>query len=244
MKIVSKDIGHLSNIERYDLQDGYFKSASSCGLVICYTIAVSKSSNLVSLDLTAKHEEIGVVEKWHKRYSSESFPTSFYGIDNFLDLFDTDDFGRWTITIEYQNVEIIISGERDKTEVGLSYPKERKINLLPFMSEIESATYEFNNYDKRVLKMLKGEYKMSEKRAVLTIQKLLSHKDIFDEFVLVAKTGKYANESSAITVSGFTAERLYNDYPLSLLGAYNYLIYLREAPNEALEDLRRGLPRK
>lgn len=244
MKIVSKSIGHLSNIERYDLHDVFSKSATSCGLVICYAIVVCKNSKLVSLDLKAKHEEIGVVEKWHKKYSCESFVASFHGVKEFLDFYDNDDFGRWTLNIAYQNVEVIISGERDKTEIGVSYPKERKLNLLPLLSEVESATYEFNDYDIRILSVLKSEFRLSEKRAVLAIQKLLAHKDIYDEFVLVATSGKYAKESSAVAVEGYTAESLNSNYPLSLLGAYNYLIYLRESPKEALEDLRKGLPRK
>ena len=244
MKIVSKNIGHLSNIERYDLHDVFSQSATSCGLTICYAIAICKNSKLTSLDLKAKHEEIGVAEKWHKKYSQESFATSFRRVEDFLDIYDNDDFGRWTLNIVYQNIEVVISGERDKTEIGVSYPKERKLNLLPLLSEVESSTFEFNDYDKRVLSILKTEFRMSEKRSVLSIQKLLTHKDIYDEFVLVALSGKYAKESSAVSVEGYTAESLNSNYPLSLLGAYNYLIYLRESPKEALEDLKKGLPRK
>lgn len=244
MKIVSKSIGHLSNIERYDLHDVFSPSATSCGLTICYAISICKNSTLTSLDLKAKHEEIGVVEKWHKKYSHESFAALFHGVKEFLDIYDKDDFGRWTLSIVYQNIEVIISGERDKTEIGVSYPNERNLNLLPLLSEIESSTYEFNNYDMRVLSMLKTDFGMSEKRAVLAVQKLLAHKDIYDEFVLVAMTGKYAKESSAVSVEGYTAEMLNSNYPLSVLGSYNYLIYLRESPKEALEDLKKGLPRK
>lgn len=244
MKIVSKSIGHLSNIERYDLHDVFSQSATSRGLTICYAIAICKNSQLASLDLKAKHEEIGVIEKWHKRYSHDSFATAFHGVKEFLDIYDKDDFGRWTLNIVYQNIEVIISGERDKTEIGVSYPKERKLNLLPLLSEVESLTYGFNDYDKQVISMLKTEFRMSEKRAVLAIQKLLTHKDIYDEFDLVIKLGKYAKESSAVSVEGYTAETLNVNYPLSLLGAYNYLIYLRESPKEALEDLKKGLPRK
>lgn len=244
MKIVSKSIGHLSNIERYDLQDVFTQSATSCGLTICYAIAICKDSKLASLDLKAKHEEIGVVEKWHKKYSHESFAASFHGVKDFLDIYDNDDFGRWTLNIVYQDIEVIISGERDKTEIGVSYPKERKLNLLPLLSKVESSTYVFNDYDKRVLGMLKTEFRMSEKRAVLAVQKLLAYKDIYDEFVLVSTSGKFTKGSSAVAVEGYTAEMLNSNYPLSVLGAYNYLIYLRETPKEALEDLKKGLPRK
>ena len=244
MKIVSKSIGNLSNIERYNLHDVFSKSATNSGLVICYAISICKNAKLIYLDLRAKHEELGVAEKWHKKYSYESFAASVHGLGEFLDLYDNDDFGRWTSSIVYQDIEVIISGEREKTEIGVSYPKERKLNLLPLLSEVESATYEFNDYDKQILNVLKSEFGMTQKRAVLAIEKLLAHKDIYDEFVLVAMSGKYAKASSVVTVEGYTAESLNSNYPLSLLGAYNYLIYLRESPKEALEDLKKGLPRK
>ena len=43
---------------------------------------------------------------------------------------------------------------------------------------------------------------------------------------------------------GFTAQNLATNYPLSALGSYNYLIYLREMPGKALADLKTGLPTK
>ena len=47
-----------------------------------------------------------------------------------------------------------------------------------------------------------------------------------------------------ISIEGYTAERLVTSTYLRPVGAYSYLIYLREKPKEALEDLKRGLPRK
>lgn len=244
MKIVSKSVGNFSNIERYDLDDIFFQSATNCGLIICYATTACKNLTLVSVELRAKYEEIGVIEKWHDEYSYESFSTVFHGLKEFLHVYDNDDFGRWTLSVMYQNIEVRMNGKRGKTEIGVSYPKEKKLNLLPLLSEIESITYEFNDYDKRILSTLKNDFRMSEKRAVLAIQKLLKYKDIYDEFVLVTMSGKYVEESLAVSVEGYTAESLNSNYPLSLIGAYNYLIYLRESPREALEDLRKGLPRK
>lgn len=244
MKIVSKNAGNLSNIEHYDLCDIFSDYAANKGLIICYIISSCKSASLLSLELRAKHEEIGVAEKWHKKYTAALFGSSFDAIDSFINAYDNDDFGRWTATIIYQNVEVIISGEKEKTEIGVSYPKDRKLNLLPLLSGIETASYEYNRYDKSVLNIIKSEFGMTDKRAVLAIQKLQAYQDIYDEFALAITTKKFANKLSAIIVEGFTAERLNTDFPLSLLGAYNYLIYLRESPKEALEDLRKGLPRK
>lgn len=244
MKILSKNAGHLSNIERYDLCDTFSESLSNKGLIICYALSTCEDSKLVCLDLTAKHEEIGIPEKWHKKYSATSFERSFGSLSSFLNAYDDEDFGHWTAIMNYQNTEVVLSGERGKTEIGVSYPKDKKVNLLSWLSNVETKTYGYNPYDKSVLDMLKIKFRLSDKRAVHAIQKLQRHPVIYDEFVLAVKSGKYVNSSDAVTVEGFTAETLSTNYPLSLLGAYNYLIYLQESPNEALEDLSKGLPRR
>lgn len=84
--------------------------------------------------------------------------------------------------------------------------------------------------------------KMSERRAEKAYEKLNRHSDIHQEFHSFVIEGKYPN--IATKVAGFTAEVLANNYPLSPLGAYNYLIYLREMPEKALADLKAGLPTK
>lgn len=244
MKIVSRNTGYLSRIERYDLQDIFVQPSASCGLIICYALATFKNLTLVTLDLIAEHEEIGVIKKWHNRYSYDSFIDNFHNLQDFLELYDADGFGRWTAEIRYRNVGISITGIRESTEIALSYPKDKTLNIFSLLSEIEQSTFKFNNYDSNILNILKSRHNMSEKRAVLTIQKLIEHKDIYDEFATVITSGRYADPSSAVTIEGYTAESLVLNDSLSLIGAYNVLIYLRELPEEALKELKRGLPKK
>jgi len=45
-------------------------------------------------------------------------------------------------------------------------------------------------------------------------------------------------------VQGYSAKQIYDSTYLEVIGAYNYLIYLRRKPKEALENLEKGLPRK
>lgn len=80
---------------------------------------------------------------------------------------------------------------------------------------------------------------LSEKIADMTILKLARHKDIYLEFADYINTGIFPN--NGLSIAGYTAEKLNNNYPLSPLGAYNYLIYLREMPEKALADLKAGL---
>lgn len=82
----------------------------------------------------------------------------------------------------------------------------------------------------------------SEKRLDRIIEKLEKHGDIYFEFYDFVLYEEFADD--CVCVEGFTAEQLTNNYPLSPLGAFNYLIYLREMPEKALADLKAGLPNR
>jgi hypothetical protein len=82
----------------------------------------------------------------------------------------------------------------------------------------------------------------SEKRLSSIITKLLTHKDIYFEFYDFVLYEQFPED--AIVVEGFSAQQLATNYSLLPLGAYNYLIYLREEPEKALADLKAGLPTK
>ena len=75
------------------------------------------------------------------------------------------------------------------------------------------------------------------------MKKIARHADIRKEFYLYIMDDEVFTPNP-IKVEGFTAQHLVTNYPLSVLGAYNYLIYLREIPEKALADLKAGLPTK
>lgn len=82
----------------------------------------------------------------------------------------------------------------------------------------------------------------TQDRVKKTYENLSRHPDIRNEFYLYVLEGKFP--TGLLAVEGFTAEHLTNNYPFSPLGAYNYLIYLREMPQQALAFLQTGLPSK
>ena len=84
---------------------------------------------------------------------------------------------------------------------------------------------------------------MSNQRAENALKKLSTHIDILLEFYFYVKNKRF-KEFNPITVKRISAKQLVDSTYLSPVGAYNYLIYLRESPQEALEDLKKGLPRK
>lgn len=83
--------------------------------------------------------------------------------------------------------------------------------------------------------------KLSQTRAEKSYEKIARYTDICKEFYQYIMDDEVFTPNP-IKVEGFTAQHLATNYPLSALGAYNYLIYLREMPEKALADLKVGLP--
>lgn len=94
-----------------------------------------------------------------------------------------------------------------------------------------------------VLFNLIEKYNMSYNRAMKNYWSLYDSPDILLEFYNFILTGKYP-EVNGVQVEGYTAERLSKETYLSPIGCYNYLIYLRDNPKQALDDLNKGLPTK
>lgn len=92
-----------------------------------------------------------------------------------------------------------------------------------------------------IIDYLRNTMKLNTYNAEKEYQGLHSYKDIEQEFVRYIIN--QLNDEDFLTVEGYTAKELNKKYPLSMLGAYNYLIYLREKPQEALIKLKKGLPR-
>ena len=102
-----------------------------------------------------------------------------------------------------------------------------------------------NSLNDVAVRYIVNNYKYSEKRAEKMVKQMASHIDIFEEFSNYMRIGKFRKKDRSQTqIEGYTAERLCNEFNLSPLGAYNYLVYLREEPTNALADLKAGLPRK
>jgi len=99
-----------------------------------------------------------------------------------------------------------------------------------------------NNIDAYIFNYLKHTIKYSDKLIEKQMKDFERNLDIKAEFATTLKFG-YPKQDP-ITIEGYTAEQLEAIGKLSILGAYNYLIYLREEPKDALRMIKKGLPRK
>ena len=102
----------------------------------------------------------------------------------------------------------------------------------------------FADGEKIIINHLKKKYNYSEDKAQKTLSYLLQVKIIAFEYFYLIKHGKYVPDRFAMKISGYTAKRLKQETSLSELGAFNYMVYLKRKPEEALANLKKGLPRR
>lgn len=111
------------------------------------------------------------------------------------------------------------------------------IGLPQNISLIKGGKKSFSLFD-----YLTKEKKYSERIANKNVADFDRHPDIKKEFEEYIQTEQFS--SNPICIEGYTAQKLTETTSLEALGAYNFLIWLKEDPNKALEDLKRNLPRK
>lgn len=143
MRRITKDKRHSANIERFELNNIPSDIKISKGLAICYTLATCNDIDFENLDVRAKKEEIGMVEDWHYSYNNLSFRKSFSDIFGFIGAYDDDDFGVWKLTIRFNGEDMLVIGERESTEVSISYREEAELNLTSLIETVEKAMRNF-----------------------------------------------------------------------------------------------------
>ena len=102
----------------------------------------------------------------------------------------------------------------------------------------------FEDAGKLIINHIKQKYDYSEDKAQKTLSYLLQIKTVAFEYFYLLKHGKYIPDKYAENYSGYTAKRLKQETGLTELGAFNYMVYLKRKPEEALANLKKRLPRR
>lgn len=244
MNLIERNkIGCLSRIDKYELNKCFFGLKNiPIGVLILYSALQLHEVEFVQLIASGESDigverEIIIIENEDKDEVNK-----LNSLDYFSKVFNENELVEWDLTVVYKNSKLEISGFTKGVYLGISSPKEDNINTLPLAMEIENKTYEYNNFDKSLINKMQNKFSLSYISAVKELTKLNKYKDIYNEFEIGMENNDFVfPEVFAIKVEGYTAEYLHKNFNLSELGAYNYLIYLREKPEEALDDLKRGL---
>ncbi len=242
MKIISKrEKGYRFYSEKYDLNDAYAgKKGVPVGLLILYVLV--RECNVVFHELTAEAE--GELGEPHNIFNVSDIGI-FSSLSNLVNIFSSQELNIWELQCDYKNTHIYITGRAYGSILGVRSPLSPSVNLLPLMSDVETATYNYHDYNLAIIEKIKSRFKMNQKVTIHTLIEMENQKDIFDEFMSGMSGASFIfPDTDAVSVEGYTAKSLHNNYPLSEIGAYNYLIYLRKNPKQAKMDLEKGLPRK
>lgn len=245
MKIIKKkERGYRSFSEKYDLSGCYAgKSNIPIGILLLYILDQSTDFGFEGLTAEAQGD-IGE-ERNILRVEKNDEKDTFCDIESLADIFKNQNLIIWELRGTYQHTEVAVTGRIYGTIISIRTPLKSNTNMIPWMNAVETSTYDYHDFDAELIDTLKRKFKMNQKMAIQSILELQKQTDVWNEFVQGLKSEPFVfPKQNAVTVEGFTAEHLCENYPLSELGAYNYLIYLRNDPKNAINDLKKGLPRK
>ena len=244
MKIIGKrERGYRFYSEKYDLNGVYAgKKDVPIGVLILY--ALVKNSDVVFAELTAEAE--GDLGEPHNILTvSASDMGVFDSLNGLANTFASQELNIWELVCDYKGTHIFITGRTYGSILGIRSPLVSSVNLLPLMSDVETATYNYHDYNPATIEAIKDRFKMNQKVTIQTLIEMEKQKDIFQEFMNGMKGNSFVfPDTDAVSVEGFTAQYLHENYPLSEIGSYNYLVYLRNNPKQAKMDLEQGLPKK
>ena len=102
----------------------------------------------------------------------------------------------------------------------------------------------FEEKESIIIEHLKNKYGYSDAKARKALDYLLQVKIIVFEFLYFIENGNYVPDKYASVFSGYTAKRISTETDLTILGAFNYMVFLKQNPDEALSNLKKGLPRR
>lgn len=228
-------------LEKFDL-DGIYAGQDGipAGVLILYLLIRNRLFGFT--DLSASSD--GDIGEPRNIYL-ETEPERLSDLSALARVFLDRELSEWKLEGTVSGEPVFFSGRTYTTVVGARTPVTAQVNLLPLLSSVELATYNYHSFDPALVEGMKERFRLNQKNAVKTLSGLQRYPDIYAEFsAAMTGAGFCFPEENLVTVEGYTARMLHENFPLSELGAYNYLIYLRESPQEALSDLKKGLPRR
>lgn len=243
MKILSlHEAGYFSYVDRFDLNDIYAgRSEIPVGIMLMFLISRDRSFTFRNASAQGKGD-IGEPRNI-LLINEDTYREYFRNIRQLVKVFREKELYLWTVSGEYHGTEVEFTGVSHASAIDASYDKNKELNLIPFLMTIEENTFRYHNYDGDLVDAMQSRYGLSIKKTVLALSRLKKYPDIWEEFTEGMTQDPFRfPKDGAVSVEGHTAEELFRSTKLKELGAYNYLIYLREQPERALADLEKGLP--
>lgn len=185
----------------------------------------------------------GVKKEYRGRVNKESFFIVPGLVINTFGYYKNDD-NAWIVFVTDDERGSELKRRRCETE-------EAALQTLLDLAESQNFAHLSNtaisNFDQKkpiLIEYLGKEYGYSEVKAQKAIDYLLQVKNIAFEFSYYVEMGDFVPDKYACNHSGYTAKRLKAETELTTLGAFNYMVYLKRKPEEAMANIKKGLPRR
>lgn len=178
------------------------------------------------------------------------------------------DLDRYQIAIDYKTSEMYYTGiykdsdkwivynVGDRNEVSVFYEGNERTAYMyiygALLADIENAGFVNRSITRNVIQtsksyvcdFLQKKYSISKSDAEDSWEYLLYDFRILNEVKYFALNNDFVPTRNCCKIRGYSAQDIYEKTYLTEIGAYNYLIYLEKHPEQALKDLKNGLPRK
>lgn len=238
MKIIkNKEKNGNYYFSAYQLNQCFCPHEKHAGLLILYTLVNSKMLFVreIVLDYMSDLHDGNVKQIYEK----DEFIKKYPAFEEFYRDIDIENMAPWQVELED---DTIINGGFDQ-EVRIMYENDA-INFNKLFFNIEEETYQYSDCSSEAIAYLMTSEGVGRKIAVQLLQGLFRQEDLYQELVSNIKGGQYSFPDKLITVEGYTVKRLVEEVGLHPIGAYSSLVHLREAPEKALENIKRGIIRK
>lgn len=240
-RLIKKKVTERSMIADFSLN--IYRKSAFPGMEICYLLFTSNQVSQPQLTVRMEGEihNPGDVEIFSEQELREQFPDC----DTLIRRFPCQKIENWTLKLSCSGAATTIVGWSGEQAISLRHDKDLPPHhCLTLLEEVEERSYLRHPYPPEVVAGLRrGGRLLSD--AVTVCDKLAAQEDLFREFCVGMQGEEFQfPEQGAVMAEGFTAKRLCESQALTPLAAYNYLLYLRESPQEALDKLKKGLRRK
>ena len=186
-----------------------------------------------------KMDEYGINLKKYQILVDEYAPVSYY-----LGIYRKGK--EWVIyDVKDRNQVIVLHKGNSENEVYDEFYNTVfvRLNIMGFINNgIDKKTVQTPKF--YVCDFLQKKYNISKSDAEDTWNYLMYDFHVLNEVKYFALNNKFVPEDDCYRVEGYSAQDIYEKTYLTEIGAYNYLIYLDKHPEQALKDLKNGLPRK
>lgn len=186
-----------------------------------------------------KMEEYGIKLEDYQIVIDEYKPVSYFlGVDKRKDAWIIYEVG------DRNNVDIMYEELSESKIFDEFYQEvlERLHNLGYVTANISKQVIQTS--EEYVCNFLQKKYSISKFDAKDIWNDLKYDFRVLNEVKYFALNAKFVPSDDCYKVEGYSAQDIYEKTYLTEIGAYNYLIYLEEDPEQALTDLKNGLPRK